>query len=347
MNYHWIENIKNNLIRISTPYTSGNGVVIPNWNLIITHEHIVRDCKHVLVEGINIIRQNCEVFFLDEKTDIAFISFSFESSSPLTINKDESVEDIVAAGLSVSSELLIRNGIKLPMSNSDVFIKHNAIFNPENNGSPIFNTKGELLGISIFSKENEIMLGFYLPMKIVESAYEKYRIIFPIKATTCTTCDTIVVDYSKSCSNCNASIKSISHIEEYEAKGINRLIEDVISKLGYEVGVSRRGNSKWLIDEGSAKITITYNEKSGFIVAEASLAFYNQQNETQMYTYLMKQNYFNKGMSFSLKDDSIILSLMIYDQHLHFNACKKLIGNLIKNADRYDNILINEFGAKG
>ncbi|MBL0082134.1 MAG: hypothetical protein IPP37_06720 [Saprospiraceae bacterium] len=66
---------------------------------------------------------------------------------------------------------------------------------------------------------------------------------------------------------------------------------------------------------------------------------------TRIYTYLMKQNYHNKGMTFALKDNNIVISSLIYDQHMHFESCKKTINKLIRAADKYDNILIEQFGA--
>lgn len=345
--YHWIENIKSNVVRISTPYATGNGIVIPIWNLIITHEHIVRDCRQVLVEGIHLKREKYDILFLDEKYDIALIAYLRDTAADVKFETNDVDEDLLFVGLSMTSELVVKKGKKIPDAASGLTVKHNASLSSEFNGSPVFDTHGNLLGIGIFTNTNNKGAGYYLPMFEIIKAQEDYSKHYPVKAIRCSNCETIVVDYSKNCQQCSNTIKSISHIDEYEARGINKLIEDVIVSLGYDVGISRRGVSKWLIDEGSADIIIAYNEKSGFIVAEATLAYSASEFETEMYTYLMKQNYFNKGMSFNLKEDSIILSLMIYDQHLHFNTCKKLIGNLIKSADRYDTILINEFGAKG
>lgn len=345
--YQWLENIKKNVVRISTPYSTGNGIIIPQWNLIVTNEHIVRDCRQVLVEGIHLKREKHDILFLDEKNDIALIACTQNDASDVNFEINDVGDDLRIVGLSITADLMLKEGKRIPCTSEETSVKHNAFLNSEFNGSPVFNVHGNLLGIGVFINANNKDAGYFLPMFVINKDHEDYTKHYPVKAVRCPYCESIVVDYSRNCYHCSNSIKSISHIEEYEARGINKLIEEVILSLGYDVGISRRGISKWLIDEGSANITITYNEKSGFVVAEATLAFAASEFETEMYTYLMKQNYFNKGMSFNLKEDSIILSLMIYDQHLHFNTCKKLIGNLIKNADRYDTILINEFGAKG
>ncbi|MBK9744446.1 MAG: hypothetical protein IPO94_16505 [Saprospiraceae bacterium] len=51
-------------------------------------------------------------------------------------------------------------------------------------------------------------------------------------------------------------------------------------------------------------------------------------------------------MNFSLKDQDIILSLLIYDQYINSNTLLKLFKQLLAKADEYDNILVEQYGAK-
>lgn len=147
------------------------------------------------------------------------------------------------------------------------------------------------------------------------------------------------------CLHCGAKVKYISDAPAYEAFGISKKIEEVLIQLGYDVAICRRGVNNWEISQGSAKVNIVYHEPSGFLIADATLCYLPNENMTRIYTYLMKQNYHNKGMTFALKDNNIVISSLIYDQHMHFESCKKTINKLIKAADKYDNILIEQFGA--
>ena len=51
-------------------------------------------------------------------------------------------------------------------------------------------------------------------------------------------------------------------------------------------------------------------------------------------------------MNFSIRDEDIILSLLIYDQYINANTMKKLFNELILTADKYDNLLVESYGAK-
>ena len=64
-----------------------------------------------------------------------------------------------------------------------------------------------------------------------------------------------------------------------------------------------------------------------------------------LYEYLLKQNGQMDGLSFSVKDQDVILSLLIFDRYFNVETGLKLFENLIAKADYYDNILVEKFGA--
>ena len=122
-------------------------------------------------------------------------------------------------------------------------------------------------------------------------------------------------------------------------------IEEVISKLNYEVAISRMAYNYWEIDEGSALICIKYNEKERFINAYAVLCKLPEQNIGTIYEYLLKENNYLKGLSFSVVGEEVLLSMMhISEQDLHVNSAVRLFKSLFNKADDYDDILI-EMGA--
>ena len=87
-----------------------------------------------------------------------------------------------------------------------------------------------------------------------------------------------------------------------------------------QTGHQQLGNLPWQC-KGQHHLSRT----SGFLIADASLCYLPMQNMGAIYTYLLKQNFHNKGMTFALKDNNIVISSLIYDQHMHFETCKKLL----------------------
>ena len=65
-----------------------------------------------------------------------------------------------------------------------------------------------------------------------------------------------------------------------------------------------------------------------------------------VYEYLLRENYRNEGVTLSVKGQDIILSLLIYDRYLKDEIAEKLLQNLFEKADYYDNILVEQYGAK-
>jgi len=52
-----------------------------------------------------------------------------------------------------------------------------------------------------------------------------------------------------------------------------------------------------------------------------------------------------EGLNFSIKEQDIILSLLIYDRYLNVDTGIQLFKHLFEKADYYDNILVEEYGA--
>lgn len=60
---------------------------------------------------------------------------------------------------------------------------------------------------------------------------------------------------------------------------------------------------------------------------------------------MLQQNYTLEGLSFSVREHDVVLSLLIYDQYLNKDSGKRLIEDLFEKADFYDNKLVEEMGA--
>jgi serine protease Do len=357
MDHLWIKNIEPLIVQIATPYNTGTGFVMQQHGYIVTNEHVVRDNVTVVIEGLTIKRQSVEVIFLDEKNDIAFLSLPANTAfeHEITPHREHlNFGEIVFAlghpfGLKFSATKGIISSLKYSVGNQ-TFIQHDAALNPGNSGGPLLTASGGLIGVNTFILKNGQNIGIALPYEALHDLIEKYQNYKPQKVVTCTSCDTLLADDIQNrnhCINCGTEVRYLSSIENYETYGISKKIEDILYDLGYDVAISRRGLSNWELANGSVKINITYQEKSGFMIADASLCYLPNINMAEIYTYLLKQNYHNKGITFSLKDNSIVLSSIIYDQHMHYETCKKLLSKLIVSADKYDNILVEDFGAVG
>ncbi|MFM2394488.1 MAG: hypothetical protein RLZZ546_2470 [Bacteroidota bacterium] len=354
MSETWISKIENLIVQIATPFNSGTGFFIPQYKIIITNEHVIRENKSVVIEGRIIERQRANVIYIDDYKDIAFLQYE-NSQLPcedLSIFKDaiKVGSSVIALGHPFGLKFTATRGIISSLDynlGSLNYLQHDAALNPGNSGGPLFTSDGKLLGLNTFIVKEGQNIGLALPSSEILDSIEKYQPNFPHKAICCGSCRTLLLEdlnSSSHCNSCGSNVAFIRDCEDYEPTGICKKIESVIESLGYDIMISRKGTGNWEINKGSATIHITYHEKSGFLISDATLCYLNNKDIDKVYVYLLKQNYHIKGMTFSLRDNQIVISSMIYDQQLHFETCKKAIERLIKNADLYDNILSNQFG---
>ncbi|NJK83080.1 MAG: YbjN domain-containing protein [Saprospiraceae bacterium] len=163
-------------------------------------------------------------------------------------------------------------------------------------------------------------------------------------------CMTIVFESNEpqhDCPNCGAYLLLPSSISAYEPQGVARTIEQVLFETGHSAHLARRGVDKWAIQQGSAKIILTYHEDSGLIMSDAYLCWLPEENKLPLYEFLLLENESMEGLTFSIKPKSreIVLSLLIFEQYFNVPTGVALFRYLFEKADFFDNILVEEYGA--
>ena len=351
-----IEKYKDYVVQIATPYSTGTGFLLPKESLIITNEHVVRDNEEIVIEGKLIPKQMAKVVFLDQKYDLAFINSSNTSSEIADIDIEQikllhEGDIVIAVGHPFGLKYTATQGIvsnTMHMQNDIQYIQHDAALNPGNSGGPLINEAGNVVGVNTFVIQNGNSIGFSLPVNYLKETLHAFKQGGSIEATRCNSCSNIVfrsMDKSNYCMHCGARIRFPSDAFAYEAIGIPRTIEEIISKLGLQVNLCRRGPNNWEIIQGSALVEIAYHEQSGLILCDATLCYLPKTHIMELYEYMLRQNFSMRHSSLALKGNEIILSIILIDRQLEVMQGLHQIKNLMEQADYYDDILVNQFGA--
>ena len=148
------------------------------------------------------------------------------------------------------------------------------------------------------------------------------------------------------CPSCGSKVSLPTKAENYKAEGVALTIEKMLIEIGHDVRVSRRGPNSWEIRQGSARINVAYHQQNDLILCDAYLCTLPKDNIKQLYEYVLRENYRNEGITLSVRGQDIILSLLIHVRYLREDIGVKLLSNLFQKADLYDNILVEEYGAK-
>lgn len=157
---------------------TGSGFIISADGLILTNHHVVEGADEITVRLTDNREFKGKVLGSDAKTDIAVVKIEASDLPVLKMgNSDElKVGEWVAAigspfGLdnTVTSGIVSAKSRKLPSDQYVPFIQTDVAVNPGNSGGPLFNMKGEVVGINsqIFSTSGGFMgLSFAIPSNL-------------------------------------------------------------------------------------------------------------------------------------------------------------------------------------
>ena len=348
--------IRNGIIQIATPHSTGTGFVLGAEGLIITNEHVVRDNREVVVYGFNFRQQIVQVVYLDEKYDLAFLAMpeGFEGNTLSNETSDTlpKVEDqIYAVGHPYGASFVVQEGKITALAEVNYgipFIHHTAMLSSGFSGGPLLNEQGKVIGVNTFLTKKNEFVGFTLPVERLKQQIIGFKKSKARVAAFCGKCDLVVSEISieaHCCPGCKKPIQLASDINPYEPVGMALTIEQLLDRLGYAAKLARRGANNWDIVKGSAHINISYYEKSGLIIGDSYLCRLPLKDLSPLYQYLLRKNYQLEGLTLSIKGKAVVLSLLIYDRYLNLNTGRRLFEHLFKTADDLDNILIEQYGA--
>ena len=341
-----------NIMQIMTPYGTGSGFIIDN--LIITNSHVVGGLKEVVISAKQTSRSIAEVIYDDPYFDLAFIRCKFTPSKSKLNLATRLVEDgdtVIAIGHPYGLNYTATEGIVSRASRlqDDLeYIQIDAAINPGNSGGPLLNTEGEVVGVNTFIIQNANNLGFALPYFYLQEALTAFKENAKDAIIKCPSCKNLIEEkdiINDYCPQCGVKLE-IARLRRkgYTPTGPTKMIEDILSSLKINVTLSRRSQSSWRIDKGTARIDINYYE-NGIIIGDAKLCSIPSKNIDAIYDYLLKENDKLSYLQFSINENSIYLSYLIVDSSLTFDEGKIAIQRLIEYSNKYDDILINEYGA--
>jgi serine protease Do len=156
----------------------GSGFIIDADGIIMTNAHVVADADEVTVKLVDKREFTAKVLGSDKTTDIAVLKIDAKNLPTVKIGNPETTrvgEWVVAIGTPFGLENTVTSGIvsaksrSLPDDSYVPFIQTDAAINPGNSGGPLFNLKGEVIGINsqIFSRSGGSQgLGFAVPIDI-------------------------------------------------------------------------------------------------------------------------------------------------------------------------------------
>jgi len=158
--------------------TLGSGFIISRDGYILTNAHVVESAQDIVVYLTDKRQFKAKLVGVDTRTDIALLKVEATELPVAVIGDPETLEVgdwVVAIGApfgftnTVTQGIVSAKGRALPDGGYVSFIQTDVPVNPGNSGGPLFNLKGEVVGINslIFSRTGGYMgLSFAIPIDL-------------------------------------------------------------------------------------------------------------------------------------------------------------------------------------
>jgi len=344
------------VFQVATPFSTGTGVYLPEYGLVVTNEHVVRDNSTVVIGSDSIPEQLARVVYLDAYYDLAFLLPDDKPDLPplvLASVLPSVTEQVTAIGQHFGHPLRVSDGAVLETEHDHhgiSFIMHDAWQEAAHSGGPLFNAKGELLGINMYDIQEGKGRALSLPATVVSACLKDYTDGKGHAAARCFSCQAIIYETSVNptgyCPQCGSELTLPGIVEDYQPTGVSATVEAIIKTSGHAPRMARRGPNLWSIRQGSAIIQLAYHEDSGLVTGDAYLCSLPELPNADLFAFLLRENGKLQQLTFSTFGRDIVLSLLIYDRYLTEETALPRFEHLFAKADEYDNILVEKFGAK-
>ncbi|HXV10659.1 MAG TPA: DegQ family serine endoprotease [Burkholderiales bacterium] len=156
----------------------GSGFIVSRDGYVLTNAHVVRDADEVTVRLTDKREFKAKVIGTDPQTDLAVLKIEASELPTVKLGNSQDIkvgEWVVAIGSpfgfenSVTAGIVSAKGRALPDGTYVPFIQTDVAVNPGNSGGPLFNLKGEVIGINsqIYSRTGGYQgLSFAIPIDL-------------------------------------------------------------------------------------------------------------------------------------------------------------------------------------
>jgi len=166
----------------------GSGFIISGDGFILTNAHVVDGADEVTVRLTDKREFKARIIGADKRTDVALVKIEANNLPAVKLADPSQLkvgEWVVAIGSpfgfdsSVTAGIVSAKGRSLPQENYVPFIQTDVAINPGNSGGPLFNMRGEVVGINsqIYSRSGGYMgVSFAIPIDVAMEIQSQLRV---------------------------------------------------------------------------------------------------------------------------------------------------------------------------
>lgn len=168
-------------------HSLGSGFIVSKDGYIVTNHHVIAGADEIIVKLSDRRELVAKLVGSDKRSDVALLKVEAKNLPVLETGSSEALkvgEWVIAIGSpfgfdhSVTAGIVSAKGRSLPSENYVPFIQTDVAINPGNSGGPLFNMKGEVVGINsqIYSRTGGFMgVSFAIPVDVAKNVVEQLK----------------------------------------------------------------------------------------------------------------------------------------------------------------------------
>ncbi|OCX94328.1 MAG: serine peptidase [Pseudomonas sp. CO183] len=165
----------------------GSGFIISDDGYVLTNNHVVAGADEIIVRLPDRSELEAKLIGADPRSDVAVLKVEGKGLPTVKIGRSDELkagEWVLAIGSpfgfdhTVTAGIVSATGRSLPNESYVPFIQTDVAINPGNSGGPLFNLKGEVVGINsqIFTRSGGFMgLSFAIPIDVAMDVANQLR----------------------------------------------------------------------------------------------------------------------------------------------------------------------------
>jgi serine protease Do len=178
-----VKAVRGAVVHISAPLVSGklskgSGFIINPDGLVVTNDHVVAKAEQIVVRLADGREFFAQVVGRDPGTDLALLRIPEVKELPTATLGDSDLLEIgdwvVAIGSPLGFEMSVTHGLisarerAIGIGEFGDFLQTNALINPGNSGGPLFDMKGDVVGVTTAMVSEGQGIGFAVPINMVK-----------------------------------------------------------------------------------------------------------------------------------------------------------------------------------
>ena len=169
------------------PSSLGSGFIVSSDGYILTNHHVVKEADEILIRLSDRREMVAQLVGADPRSDLALLKVEAKGLPAVEFGKSDELKVgawVLAIGspfgfdYSVTAGIVSAKGRSLPNENYVPFIQTDVAINPGNSGGPLFNLKGEVVGINsqIYTRSGGFMgVSFAIPIDVALDVVEQLK----------------------------------------------------------------------------------------------------------------------------------------------------------------------------